>query len=75
MLKVMSCSVRCVVGLLANNSLFHSHTKHIEINVHYVRKQITTKSISVQYVPYEFETIDIVMKPLSIVRFSFLRKA
>ena len=31
------------VGVLAANPIFHSRTKHIEVDVHYVREQVLDK--------------------------------
>lgn len=49
--------------------MFHSRTKHIEIDVHFVREQVASKSLKVQYVPTQHQIVDILTKPLPIARF------
>lgn len=61
------------VGLLASNSIFHSRTKQIEIDVHFVKEQVAKDLIIVQYVPTNFQTVDIFTKLLSFERFIKLR--
>lgn len=53
--------------------MFHSQTKHIEIDVHFVRKQVAAKNLRVQYVPTEHQITDVLTKALPIARFELLR--
>lgn len=62
------------VGLLASNSIFHSRTKQIEIDVHFVKEQVANDLIGVQYVPTNFQTVDIFTKLLSFERYIKLRE-
>uniref|UniRef100_A0A803PLF2 Reverse transcriptase Ty1/copia-type domain-containing protein n=1 Tax=Cannabis sativa TaxID=3483 RepID=A0A803PLF2_CANSA len=53
------------VASLAANPVFHAKSKHIEIDLHFMRDQILAKEIEVRYVPSIDQTADILTKSLS----------
>ncbi len=53
---------------LALNPEFHSRTKHIRIQYHFVRQCIDEKEIMILYLPTELMIADIFTKPLGRVR-------
>lgn len=58
---------------LAQNLVFHSRSKHVELDVHYVRDKVLAKSLDVRYVPSSEQLADALTKPLSETQFSSLR--
>ena len=38
---------------LASNPMFHARTKHIEVDVHFVREKVLAKEVEVRFVPSE----------------------
>ncbi|KAL5546517.1 hypothetical protein UlMin_006204 [Ulmus minor] len=58
---------------LASNPVYHARTKHIEIDVHFVRDKVLNKEIEVRYVPTHDQVADLLTKPMSHYRFQFLK--
>lgn len=58
---------------LAANPVFHSRTKHVEVDIHFIREKISAKQIEIGYVPAVDQVADIFTKPLAETRFCFLR--
>ncbi|WMV14413.1 hypothetical protein MTR67_007798 [Solanum verrucosum] len=58
---------------LAHNPIHHACTKHIEIDIHFVREKVASGVLQVRYVPSADQLADLLMKSLPYAQFSFLR--
>lgn len=59
---------------LAKNPQFHTRTKHINIQHHYVREQVTAGNVALDYVPTDRQVADGLTKALSKDKFESFRR-
>ena len=59
--------------LMAANPVLHSRTKHIELDLYFVRERILQKLLHVKHTPAHDQIANILTKPLSSTRFQLLR--
>lgn len=70
--SLLWCDNKSAIAL-ASNPVFHARTKHIEIDVHFVREKVLAKVLQVGHVPSADQIADIFTKPLGEARFLLLR--
>lgn len=54
---------------LSANPVFHAHTKHIEVDFHFVREQVAKKLLDIRFVSSQDQTVDIFTKALPVQSF------
>ena len=59
--------------LLAHNPILNSRTKHMEIDLFFVREKILAKQLSVTHIPGSNQLADILTKPISTEKFLHMR--
>lgn len=45
------------VEYLANNLVIHSHTKNVEINLHFIKEKVQARALLVEYMPSESQIV------------------
>ncbi|XP_058784278.1 uncharacterized mitochondrial protein AtMg00810-like [Vicia villosa] len=59
--------------LLAHNPVMHTKTKHMEIDLFFVREKVLTKQLQVLHIPGTDQWADVLTKPLASTAFLSLR--
>ena len=58
---------------MAANPVLHARTKHIEIDLYFVRDKVLQKQLTVSHIPAQHQLADCLTKPISNSTFSFIR--
>ena len=66
------CDNVSAIALFAN-PVFHSSTKHLEVDYHYIREKVIRKDLSVGFVSGKDNLADVFTKPLPAPLFLLLR--
>nr|GEX81114.1 NBS-containing resistance-like protein [Tanacetum cinerariifolium] len=59
--------------LLSGNPIQHQHTKHIEMDIHFVRENVARGEVRVLHVPSRYQIVDIFTKGLPRILFDDFR--
>ena len=58
---------------VSENPLFHDKSKHIEIKYQYICDMVEKGVVKLQYVAIDEQVADVLIKPLSEVKFEYFR--
>jgi histone deacetylase 1/2 len=58
---------------LTHNPVLHNRTKHMELDIFFVREKVISKNLQVLHVPAVDQYADLFTKALSATRFEYLR--
>ena len=58
---------------LAYNPVNHAKTKHVELDIHFIRDKVALKEIEVCFVPSKDQTTYVLTKALTFTQFHYLR--
>lgn len=68
---VLLCDNQSAVAI-AHNPVLHSRTKHLELDIHFVREKVLSKALRIVHVPASYQLADVLTKPLPASQFSAL---
>ena len=59
---------------MSENPVFHDKSKDIEIKYHYIRDMVQSGAVNLWYVATDKHIADVLMKPLTRVKFEYFRE-
>ncbi|KAE8658547.1 hypothetical protein F3Y22_tig00116971pilonHSYRG00774 [Hibiscus syriacus] len=59
---------------MRENPVFHSRSKHVELDLHFIREKVVAGDVTVNYVPSSHQCADSLTKPLSRAYFFMYRE-
>lgn len=65
---ILLCDNQSAVSI-AHNPVLHSRTKHLELDIHFVRDRVLAKELSVLHIPASAQIADVFTKPLPSSQF------
>ena len=68
----MWCDNQSAIAL-AYNPVYHAKTKHVELDIHFIRDKVASKEINVYFMPSEDQTANVLTKALTFNHFHYLR--
>lgn len=57
---------------IAHNPVFHQHTKHVEVDKHFIKEKVEGGAVCMTYVPTKDQVADLLTKSLSKKQFDLL---
>ncbi|KAA0042075.1 Cysteine-rich RLK (RECEPTOR-like protein kinase) 8 [Cucumis melo var. makuwa] len=63
------CDNKAAISI-ANNSVQHDKTKHVEIDCHFIKERLDNRSICILYIPSNQQVADVLTKGLLILHFN-----
>ena len=58
---------------LSEHLVFHDRSKHIKIKYYFIRDKFEEGEVKLQYISTDEKVVDILTKPLSRIKFAYLR--
>ena len=59
--------------LLSTNPILHARTKHIELDIYFVREKVLKKDMDIRHVPVNEQVVDVLTKAISSGQFNQMR--
>lgn len=69
---VLYCDNSSAIAL-SHNPVLHARTKHMELDIHFVREKVVSQALLVEHVPAAQQLADVLTKPLSSSQFDLIR--